>query len=89
MIVWLSGPTPGMKNLTRMASNLENGKRRRVTRALCRLCNRELKFDQQGLQAWKQRSVKLKHVEVSKIAFLNTLRCFETSASSSSTTLPF
>ena len=36
----------------------------------------------------KQHSGKPKHEELSKLAFLNTVRCFETSASSSSTTLP-
>ena len=56
--------------------------------ALCRLGNRELKFDQQGIQALKQHSVKPKHVDLSKLAFLNSARCFEISASSSSTTLP-
>ena len=56
--------------------------------ALCRLCNRELKLDEQGIQALKQHSVKLKHVEVSKVAFLNTVRRFETSATSWSTSLP-
>lgn len=55
--------------------------------ALCRLCNRELKLDEQGIQALKQHSVKLKHVEVSKVAFLNTVRRFETSATSWSTSL--
>ena len=57
------------------------------THALCKLCNRELKFDQRGIQALKQHSGKPRHVEVSEVAFSNTVRRFETSTSSSSTSL--
>lgn len=54
---------------------------------LCRLCNLDLKIDQQIIHAWKQHSGKSKHVQVSKLVFLNTVRHFKTSASSSSTIL--
>ena len=57
------------------------------THALCRLCNCELKFDQQVIQALKQDSGQLKHIEVSKIVFSNIARHVETSALSLSTTL--
>ena len=53
------------------------------THALCRLCNHELKFYQKGIKLLKQHSENPKHVEVSKDAFSNTVRRFETSASSS------
>lgn len=56
--------------------------KRTSTHALCKLCNCELKFEQQGLQALKQHSSKPKHTQVSKLAFSNTVRRFETTTSS-------
>ena len=47
------------------------------THALCRLCNHELKFDQQGIQPLKQHPGKPQDVEVSKLAFSSTVRHFE------------
>ena len=71
------------------ANGIKFGKwveRKSSTHALCRLCNRELKFDQQGLQALKQHSGKPKHVEVSRLAFSDAVRRFETTTPPSSST---